>query len=219
VSGDKAKLRDNSKEAIMYRLTRAFAVAVLLFAGSAGAEAKKAVPAKGARESSPPAEAMAAMAKAATPGVQHKALKTMTGSWSATVTMWMEPGKPPMKETAAATKKMILGDRFLAEEFSGQMMGKPFSGMGLNGYDNSKKKYVSTWVDDMTTAILYLEGTADRANKVITVEGEGIDPMTGKLKKARAVTRLVGPKKHIFEWYDLTAGKPQKSMEIVYTRQ
>ena len=50
--------------------------------------------------------------------------------------------------------------------FAGDMMGSPFSGIGLNGYDNNTGKYVSTWMDTMSTAILYFEGTAGPDGKL-----------------------------------------------------
>lgn len=35
---------------------------------------------------------------------------------------------------------MILGGRFLLHEYSGEMMGSIFNGIGVNGYDNHTKK-------------------------------------------------------------------------------
>ena len=40
------------------------------------------------------------------------------------------------------------------------MMGQPFSGVGIDGYDNLRKKYVTTWIDTMGTGIFSMEGTA-----------------------------------------------------------
>ena len=49
---------------------------------------------------------------------------------------------------------MILGGRYLEQRYEGTMMGQPFSGIGVTGFDNYKKKFVSTWVDSMGTAIM-----------------------------------------------------------------
>ena len=44
-------------------------------------------------------------------------------------------------------QKMILDGRFLHQEFNGEMMGSPFIGIGITGYDNGSKQYVSNWMD------------------------------------------------------------------------
>jgi hypothetical protein len=62
----------------------------------------------------------------------------------------MEPGQPPLESEGTAEHKMILGVRYLQQAFTGDMMGTPFGGIGLNGYDNQKQKFVSTWVDSMS---------------------------------------------------------------------
>jgi hypothetical protein len=162
---------------------------------------------------------MEAMVKAATPGAQHKVLKMMAGTYSAAVTAYMPKAKP-VKSAGTSVNKMILGDRFLSQEFSGKMMGKPFSGVGLTGYDNTQKKFVYVWADEMSTTLVYMDGTADKTGKVITVDGVFPDPATGKPKKVRGVTRITNDKKHTFDWYEVPEkGKPVKSLEIVYTRK
>src|SRR5512143_1691169 len=86
----------------------------------------------------------------ATPGAPHQLLARMAGSWNVRSSCAMEPGKPPMESTGTSEQKMILGGRFLQQEFSGEMMGSPFTGIGVTGYDNHIKKYVSTWIDSMS---------------------------------------------------------------------
>ena len=51
--------------------------------------------------------------------------------------------------------KMLLDGRFLQQEFTGEMMGQPFSGVGINAYDNLRKRYVTTWIDTMGTGIFH----------------------------------------------------------------
>lgn len=45
--------------------------------------------------------------------------------------------------------KMVLDGRFPYQEFNGQMMGQPYNGIGMDGYDNITKKYVTAWFDTM----------------------------------------------------------------------
>ena len=45
------------------------------------------------------------------------------------------------------------------------MMGMPFQGMSTMAYDNGKKTFMSTWIDNMGTGILETEGTYDAGTK------------------------------------------------------
>ena len=67
------------------------------------------------------------------------------------------------------------------------MMGKAFEGRGITGYDASKKKYVGTWVDGMTTALGLLEGTHDAAKKTTTFTYRSHEP-TGEPVELKMVT-------------------------------
>ncbi len=157
--------------------------------------------------------------KLGTPGGPHKVLASMAGSWTAKVKSWMEPDKPPMESTGTSEQKMILGDRFLQQDFTGDMMGTPFTGIGFTGYDNNAKKYVSTWIDSMGTSILFFEGTASADGKTITQESHYKDPTKGPMKW-RSVTRLTDQNTIVFEMFSSDqSGKEGKMMEITYTRK
>ena len=44
----------------------------------------------------------------------------------------------------------------------------PFEGMGIVGYDNLLKKFVSVWIDNMGTGLMPGTGTYDAATKTYT---------------------------------------------------
>jgi hypothetical protein len=162
---------------------------------------------------------MAVYTKLATPAAPHKMLAGMEGSWNAKTKFWMEPNKPPTESTGTCEQKMILGGRFLQQEFTGDMMGSPFTGIGVTGYDNHTRKYISTWMDSMGTAILVFEGTASADGKTITQESRYDDPIKGALKW-RSVTRIINENTHVFEMYETgKSGKEEEMMEITYTRK
>lgn len=162
---------------------------------------------------------MEVYAKLATPGAPHKLLASLAGSWNAKIKSWTEPDKPPMKSSGTCEQKMLLGGRFLQQEFTGDMMGSPFTGIGVTGYDNHTKKYVSTWMDSMSTAILVFEGTASTDGKTITQEGHYDTPIKGPLKW-RSVTKVVDDNTWSFEMYQTDkSDKEEKMMEITYTRK
>jgi len=157
--------------------------------------------------------------KLGAPGETHKVLASMAGRWNTKIKSWMEADKLPMESTGTCEQKMILGGRFLQQEFNGEMMGSPFTGIGVTGYDNHTKKYVSTWIDSMGTAILFFEGTGSADRKTITQEACYDDPIKGPMKW-RSVTRIVDDDTHLFEMYGTDkSGKEVKMMEITYTRR
>ena len=131
----------------------------------------------------------------------------------------MEPGKPPMESSGTVEMKSVLGGRFLQQEFTGNMMGQPYSGIGTTGYDNLRKKYVSTWIDSMGTGIFFMEGTASPDGKTITLKGGHDEPGGGHMTH-RAIWKLVDSNTQIFEMYGAHKGeKEMKGMEITYTRK
>lgn len=77
--------------------------------------------------------------KLAMPGEPHTLLASLAGSWTTITKSWMEPDKPPIESTGSVEMKMLLNGRFLQQEFTGEMMGQAFSGIGINAYANIRK--------------------------------------------------------------------------------
>jgi len=124
-----------------------------------------------------------------------------------------------MESTGISERKMILGGRFLQEDFTGDMMGGTFTGMGITGYDNHSGKYVSTWIDSMGTGILFFEGTAGPDGKAITQHSRHDDPVRGPVTW-RSVTRMVDENTHLFEMFGTDqTGREEMMFEITYTRK
>jgi len=156
------------------------------------------------------------MEAAGTPGPAHKALEAFVGNWKAEVKCWMEPGGSPNVSQGTAKTSWTLNGHFLEEEFHGEMMGKPFSGRSLMGYDNIKQTFNTVWVSDMQTSIFTSEGKGDNGNKVITLEGKSNCPATGRKDiPMKTVFRVINPDKHVFEMFNDGA----RTMEITYTRK
>ncbi|HWN97063.1 MAG TPA: DUF1579 family protein, partial [Methylomirabilota bacterium] len=103
-------------------------------------------------------EMLKKMEAAGRPGPAHKALEAFVGNWKAEVKCWHEPGGQPQVSQGTAKTRWVLNDRFLEEEFHGEMMGKAFRGMSLMGFDNTKQTFNSVWVSDMQTSMFISEG-------------------------------------------------------------
>lgn len=164
-------------------------------------------------------QAMEVYRKLGTPGAPHKLLASMAGDWSAKIKSWRGPDTPPMEWTGSCEQKMLLGGRFLQQEFAGEMPVGSYNGIGFTGYDNHTRKYVSTWMDSMSTGIMVFEGTAGADGKTITQTARFDDPVQGPMQW-RSVTRIVDGKNFVFEIYSTgKSGKEEKMMEITYTRK
>lgn len=157
----------------------------------------------------------------ATPGDPHKALAKSNGNWTATVTHWMGKGAPAQTSVASASNKMVMGGLYQMSDFKGDMMGMPFTGMSITGFDNYKKKYVSAWIDNMGSGIMHMEGPWDEASKSMTLTGSMIDPATGKECKMREVFKIVDDNNQVMEMYgpDPKTGEEYQTMEIKFTRK
>lgn len=194
---------------------------------SAYAEDKPA--AKPAQPQPSEADMMAMMVELAKPGENHKLLAAGVGTWTYTVKAWMnpDPSAPPTESTGTSVGKEVLGGRYIITEHSGKMLmpgpdGKmaeiDFKGIATEGYDNVKKRFVSTWIDNMGTMIMVSEGVYDAVNKVFTYQAE-IEMIPGMRTKIREVIKIQDNDHRTFEFYEDRGGTDVKTMEIKYTRK
>ncbi|HEV3409248.1 MAG TPA: DUF1579 domain-containing protein [Chthoniobacterales bacterium] len=158
----------------------------------------------------------------------HKLLGEFAGNWDYAMKMWMDPDeKQPQESKGSATRKPIMDGHYYLFEVTGKFDmpgpdGKPqsmdFKGMAIEGYDNAKKKFVSSWCDSMSTMIMNTEGTYDPATKTFTHYAD-CEMMPGMRVKMREVVKVVDKDRHTFEMYEDYGQGERKAMEIVYTRK
>jgi hypothetical protein len=176
----------------------------------------KAAPAKPLTEQ----EKMANFLKATQPGDAHKVLEGYVGRWSSHVKMQMDLAQPVQESDGSAEGTMLLGGRFVQVVHHGTVMGQPFEGIMLGGYDNLAKKYVATWVDNLGTSIVRYDGSFDKNSKRLMMGARFTDPMTGKPARTRSVTTFVSPTSWTYEEYSLDPkGKERMIMMITFTKK
>lgn len=133
--------------------------------------------------------------------------------------MWLEPSAPPSESKGTAVCKPMMGGRYFVTENTGRVRmpgpdGKlkdlDFTGTAIDGYDNVKKKFVSSWIDNMATAIMTSEGTHDAATDTFTYVSE-YEPMPQMQTKVRETI--------IFEFFEDQGDGENKTMEIDCTRK
>lgn len=163
---------------------------------------------------------MDAMMRAATPGDSHKKLSSMVGMWDATVKMFpTQPGAPVSQSQGISENKWVLGGRWVQETFNGNFMGMPFSGIGYTGYDNIKKQYIGTWMDNMSTSTMVSTGSLT-GDKTYEFTSSMDDPLSGKSMPVKEKVTVVDDDHHVMEmWGPAPDGKMMKMMEISYSRK
>ena len=172
----------------------------------------------GGAKAATPEEMAAAWAKAAAPGEYHKMLEAMAGKYTATVKYWTAEGQPPVESKATSDNEMILGGRYLQQNYKGDFRGAPIEGRGIVGYDNVGQRFMAMWVDSASTDVLMTEGTADAAKKTIKANGTFKDSLTGKQGRMRTVTELTDADNIKYELYKTRNGKEGKVLEVIYTK-
>lgn len=213
----------------MKKLTLLLSVAIAMFASCNNApettDAAKPADSVAAEAPAPPpaidsATAAKNMEEYMTLGEMHKVLAMGLGTWNTEMTGWWEEGKPPMVTKGTCEFKMIMGGRYKQSTFKGDMMGMPFEGMGITAYDNAAKVFVDTWIDNMGTGIMTMQGSYDAAAKTIESKGTCMDPVARVEKTMRSVMKMVDDKNMVMEMYEtLKGGTERKTMEIKYAKK
>lgn len=155
-----------------------------------------------------------------TPGQMHKMLAKETGTWEAEVSQWMDPTAPPNKMKATNTVTMSMNGLFQIGNFSTSMMGMPMMGQSIVGYDNAKKMFVSSWIDNLGSGIVRMTGNYDEATKTISMKGTQTDPMTGKDSDIRQEIKWHNEDSYTMTLYGAGFdGKEMKFMEGTFIRK
>ena len=160
---------------------------------------------------------MEMMQKLATPGEMHQKLEPFVGTFDVEAAFWMAPGTESMSSKGKSTNEWIMGGRYVAQHYEGEFMGQSFKGLGMTGYDNYKKEYLSTWIDTMSTTMMLTTGQVEGTTWTYT--GKMDDPMSGTSVDVTEKLILHDNDHHVMEmWMPGPDGKMFKNMEIHYRR-
>lgn len=109
---------------------------------------------------------------------EHKLLEKYVGAWDAEISMPAAPGQPPAAtppKTPAKSTARLIGGIWLLTDFESSMMGSPFNGHEVLGYDTKSKHYIVTWVDSMSTGFSTGELDFDAKTKSLAGNLNGRD--------------------------------------------
>jgi hypothetical protein len=166
-------------------------------------------------KTAPPVEA--AMARAETVAKECEILQKEVGEWDAVVKPPEVPGQPAKEENATEHVAAVCGGTWLWSDFHGTMMGQPFEGHSLFGYDGQEKKYVGWWLDSMSGLAMHTTGSFDDAKKSCTMTGNCIDGAGKPYTVKEVLTWKSDDSKQLV--LDFKGENENGTMEIRYTRR
>ena len=117
------------------------------------------------QDKKPPAAQEASAMKPVQPTAEHKQLQKWVGTWDATCTMNGQTSK------GTFTCKP-LGPLWVVGDYKGEMMGTPFEGHCIDGYDPATKQFSTVWIDSMGASPSIGTGTMDAASKKLRMSLE-----------------------------------------------
>lgn len=163
-----------------------------------------------------PEDAAAKSAAAATEvPAARAALHADIGTWDADFSMEM-PGAPAMTAGCKETVVPICGGQWTWSNFTGEVMGAPFEGHALTGYDSKADKVVSIWLDSMNGAFMRTDGTYDAAKQTFALRGTCYDEQ-GKRSPVASTAIAAGKDARRFRMV-FGEGEGQSVMTIAYRR-
>lgn len=150
------------------------------------------------------------------PTAEHRLLAEHAGRWKIACTLYMGPGVPPMQSEATEEVEMV-GPFWTVSKFESSMMGMPFVGRALMGFESHTGKFVSTWVDSFSPVLFHFTGS--RQGDTITLFADALSAMTGTVTRHRATEQHISKDERLFEMFcTLPDGSELKMMSNHYRR-
>ena len=114
---------------------------------------------------------------------------------------------------------MILGGRYMQEEYSSDFAGMPFQGLMIMGRHNASGEYVSMWIDSFGTSMAFSTGhKAD--DGWVKLTGTMRDLFTPQGRPFRVDSLQVSANEAQMRMYDsMPDGTEFMVMDVTYTRK
>ena len=164
------------------------------------------------------AEMMAAWQEMMTPTMHHEQMVKMAGDWMVHSKMQMDPSAPVMESDGTSHMEMVANGLFLQETVHAPMMGMPWEGHGVFGFDKTKNKHVGIWYDSLGTMFMHFEGECTNNCGSVTMVSNYTDPMTNQPATMKIVSTITDADHASNKMYGVTDGKEWLMGEITYTR-
>lgn len=148
---------------------------------------------------------------------EQKRLEPMVGEWEAKLTMQTPMGEIP---AAGVEKNRMVCGKWLESDFTAEMMGMPFQGRGLFGWDAQRESYRGVWVDNMGAEMFFMEGVWSEDDQAVVWTYEQTDPTTGMHGTARSLDAMTDPNTRMAKFYfKPDGGEEAVAMTVEYSRK
>jgi hypothetical protein len=117
-----------------------------------------------------PDERMEALKRMSTPGVEHSRLARRAGSYTTVTRHFAAAGAAGPETTGKAEVRLILGGRFLLEEYRSDRTGGG-EGTRLFGYDGTMGRHQAVFATAGATGMVVLDGEAREAGALVVFTG------------------------------------------------
>ena len=165
------------------------------------------------------AETIIAAADATKPGPEQSFLAKRAGEYTRTVKFIAQPNADANASTGTAKISVTLDGRFIVEENTDTVFGRPVSGMRIYGFNNITKQYEAVWMYTMSTAMLFLTGTSADGGKTIDLTGVSQNHRGDKIP-IHATIRQADDDQFVVTLMSTGAdGKEAAFQETTYTRK
>jgi hypothetical protein len=147
------------------------------------------------------------------PTPEHAQILEGVGTWEGTMTNFMtEDGKP----ATTACKEVVepIGGFWTQSRFTCTFEGMDYLGTGCSGYDPAAKKYIGTWIDNMSSYLALMKGDYDARTKTLVMRWDGPD-MMGNIVPHRFEATFTDPDSYTSTFY----ANDTKSMLIEMKRK
>jgi hypothetical protein len=170
-------------------------------------------------QKSEPAPNVPASVDATKPGPEQAFLAKRAGEYTRTVKFVAQPNADANASTGTAKISATLGGRFIVEENTDTVFGRPVSGTRMYGFNNVTKQFEAVWMYTMSTAMLFLTGTSPDGGKTIDLTGMSQNHRGDKIP-IHATIRQVDDDQFIVTLMSAGAdGKEAAFQETTYTRK
>ena len=133
------------------------------------------------------------------PGVEHRWLDQLAGTWQANTQVRVLPDSEPAPSQGTLRAQWVLGQRFLQLEYQAAQKGQTLEGFGHLGFDKARDRFVGYWIDSLGTQMADVStGQLSKDRASLTLRRKAIDPMTGLEREVKEVLSLQSPQE--FHW-------------------
>jgi hypothetical protein len=147
-------------------------------------------------------------------------LQNDVGMWNAKMKMWTHgPDAEPIVVDAAESNTLLGKGTWLISDFRSNFEGAEFFGHAQLCFDPVKKKFVGTWIDNMTPHLSTMQGNYDNEKRILEMKTQGVDSKSGKPVSGRNTTQWIGEDRRVFMSFNDTPDGEVKQFEIEYTRK